>query len=437
MTTASIRIVRLMIKNCAERIGLSILATALLAVAADAQLKPTVNVRSTPASPVSPECVEGTAPQKQPRVEVAQLPETPRGKPMAAPRSASLRSLLEDTQSAADRADSTGFRGALVRAKEMLATYPAGGERNAATEAIGIYDDIDRVWTYEMETRAGAFFDAGTAPAEVMRKYAGYERAIADQVFVEKSGHRFYPTVETREYLLREAAQRLGRLGISVPLRTARTARSTGREAAAKTGQTASRKAEKATTAEVRPAESKRAAAEPPRKAKRKSETRTAEHRVKRAATAPAALPPVEKKEPRSVPKSEAPKPPAIAAKPAVPATHEPAKSPEVPKAAALPATSSQPPPAMPVANTATSAAPAATGSTAPAWPIATTDTTTSSAMVATGSVLSTTAVSSASTDTTGTAGKEEQRQPKGVILPIILIVVGVGVLIVLFRASS
>lgn len=382
-------------KNCAERIAISILALTLFAVGANAQLNPTVKVMSAPVTPVPVECVEGAAPQAQPRIEVAQLPEASKRKATAAPPGAALRGLLQDVQNAADRSDRAAFRDALARTKGMLTTYPTGGERTAATEVTGIDDDLDRIWTYQLETTTGAFFDASTVPAEIMRKYPGYERAIADQVLVDARGRRFYPAVETREFLLRETAQRLGRLGVSVPLRAARVPRilprTSTQQAAAKPAAATAKQvaAAKKPAAEIKPAEPRHEHAKPRRKAKAAASS-TSTHETKPA---------------------------------------------EGPKTAALPASSSTAPSPMALPSGASSPG------TASSFPLAgsptATDTTPSAPVSATATTSPTeTTASAASTGTTATAA-QEQKQGKSVILPIILIVVGIGVLIVLFRASS
>jgi hypothetical protein len=438
-------------KNCAERIALSIFALTLFAVGANAQLNPTVKVMSAPVTPVPAECVEGAAPQAQPRIEVAQLPEASKRKATAAPPSGSLRGLLQDVQNAADRSDRAAFRDALAHTKGMLTTYPTGGERTAATEVIGIYDDLDRISTFQLETTTGAFFDASTVPAEIMRKYPGFERAVADQVLVDARGHRFYPTVETREFLLRETAQRLSRLGVSVPLRAARvprilprtsTQQAAAKPAAATTKQVAA--AEKP-AAGIKPAEPRHAHAKPRRRAKAHVVAGATEHKKPAARTEIAGA---EAKKPVVVAQAEAPKtvaprsepkvaPPVEAAKAAAPSTstHE-TKPAEAPNTAALPASSSaaQSPMALPSG--------ASSPGTASSSPLAgsptATDTTASAPVSATATTTSPTetTASAASTDTTATVA-QEQKQGKSVILPTILIVVGIGVLIVLFRASS
>jgi hypothetical protein len=445
-------------KNCAERTAISVFALTLFAVGVNAQLNPTVKVMSAPVTPVPAECVEGAAPQAQLRIEVGQLPEASKRKATAVPPSASLRGLLQDVQNAADRSDRAAFRDALARTKGMLTTYPTGGERTAATEAIGIYDDLDRIWTFQLETTTGAFFDAPTVPADIMRRYPGYERAVADQVFIDARGHRFYPTVETREFLLRDTAQRLNRLGVSVPVRAARaprilprtpTQQAAAKPVAATTKQVAA--AEKP-SAEIKPAEPRRAHAKPRRRARAHVVAETTEHRKTAAGTeiagAEAKKPVVAAQAgapktvaPRSEPKVARPLEAASTAAPST-STHE-TKPAEAPKRAALPASSSTAPSPMALPSGASS--PGTTSSLPLASSPMATDTTSSAPVSATSTVAPTTApttaptettASAASTDTTATAAPE-QKQGKSVILPIILIVVGIGVLIVLFRASS
>src|SRR5204862_271669 len=82
---------------------------------------------------------------------------------------------------AAGRGDRTRFREALARAKATLAGYPAGGERTAAAAAVRAWDDIDRLWTYQIESPTGAFFDQSSDVYRIVSTYPGYEEAIRRQ----------------------------------------------------------------------------------------------------------------------------------------------------------------------------------------------------------------------------------------------------------------
>jgi hypothetical protein len=432
--------------NRAQRVGLTAIWLAAFAIAAGAQLNPTVTVLSSPVAAVPSDCDQSVAPQPMPRVQVAEIPEPPKRNTSAAPPTASVRAQLKDVQNAADR---SAFRDALARVKATVAVYPAGGEKAAAGDVIRVYDDLDRVWTWQMDSPTGAFFEAGSVPAQIMRGYPGFDRAIADQIFVNTNGTRFYPTVETRDFLVREAAQRLKKLGVTVATRAPRPARVLPRFATAPAraqaveAKPAERQEPKAraATADRRPVKHRTT----PRK--HRAEAKIAETREKpsaKATTEPGETAESMSKPPQpKVAREKAPRPAAKAAttqkaaekpkpaaeRPSVPAPTTTASAPKP-----VPATASSPPPAATESETTSASSSAMLPATATT---ATTATTASTATETAASRPTTeTSASAETTDTTGTAGKT-QPQSKGVILPIILIVIGIGVLIVLFRASS
>src|SRR5262249_1384291 len=148
------------------------------ALGASAQLNPTVKVLDKAQAPVPPECIEGlvTAP---PRVAEAQpQPEVRRA---AAPPSLDLRTRLRAVQVASEQNDRDAFKAALADARSSAASYPTGGERDAASDVIGVYSDLERLWDYAFTSPSGAFFDASTDFVSMMRRYPDYQRFIRDQ----------------------------------------------------------------------------------------------------------------------------------------------------------------------------------------------------------------------------------------------------------------
>jgi hypothetical protein len=429
-----------MMNNRVKRFRSWPLATVLFASVAAAQLNPTVKVSSAPAGAAPENCTVGLASQERPRIEVSQIPEPAKRVANLAPPSSSLRGLLHDAQSAAVRGDRVAFRSGLVRAKEMLTTYPSGGERTGASDVVRVYDDLDRIWTYQLETPTGAFFDAATVPAEIMRGYPGYERAIADQLFIDASGHRFYPTAETRDYLTRQASQRLNNLGVSVPMRAARTPRVLPRTMSnvppskSASGERTRRSEENRPAAHVTATEHKKKVTHAER-AKRHPATRVAEAKVKPAEPRRSEPPTTTASHVVSEPKPATSTTTAPAATPSALVT-EKSKPAVAPPPTAAPAT---PVNALPITGTSSSVPTETATKTKTASPVelspASTSATETTASNPTTQTTETTPAAS-STDTTSSNAAPQQKG-KGVILPIILIVVGVGVLIVLFRASS
>jgi hypothetical protein len=195
----------------------SAFVVALSALTASAQLNPTVKVLPKPQSSVPPECEQGLAPAV-PRVIVAETqPET---KPARAvpPPSLDLKTQLRGVQLAAESGNRDAFKAALADARPAVEAYPRGGERNAANDVLIVYNDLERLWDYEFTSPTGAFFDSSTDFVSMMRRYPDYARAIADQT-LKVSGQTLYPTVETRKFLVAEAARRLANLGVRPPTR--------------------------------------------------------------------------------------------------------------------------------------------------------------------------------------------------------------------------
>lgn len=397
-------------------------AAAFAASAQTRELNPTVKVLARPQSPVPPECA--TDQTVLPALEA----EAPALEPASAPAPPSndLRTSLRRLQVAADVNDYAEFKSALAEAKRAAASHPAGGERNAANDALVVFADLARVWDYAMTSPTGGFFDAtvqGGSLLNAMKRYPDYGRAIADQT-INSGGRTLYPTPETRRFLARESARRLTRLGVSIPAKVARGTQPepaprrtvtvppppvkkpvqiASKPTAPKTTtpkKSAAKTAAPKTTTTTKPA-AKTAKATPPAKTKSAAIKTTPLPKPK-----PAAAPPVKVADTSTMP----PGPPIVA-------TPQPT----------APTATSAAPPAQTIASTATAPPPPAATST--------TDTTVST-------------TSSAPTDTTVTAAPDtaatstavppsKQNGNMNLILAVVLILVGIGVLVVLFRASD
>ena len=66
------------------------------------------------------------------------------------------------------------------------------------------YAELHRLWTWSMNDRVGAFYDSATYE-RLARLYPGFRNYIADYSVVDSHGNTFYPTAETRRFLLRQA----------------------------------------------------------------------------------------------------------------------------------------------------------------------------------------------------------------------------------------
>ena len=67
------------------------------------------------------------------------------------------------------------------------------------------YAELHRLWSWSMSHPVGAFYGA-EEHARLSSMYPGFDVYIADHSIVDSRGNVFYPTAETRQYLLGRAA---------------------------------------------------------------------------------------------------------------------------------------------------------------------------------------------------------------------------------------
>lgn len=365
----------------------AVLLLVLVAAAAFAQtppLNPTVKVMPRPATPVPPECEEGFAPQPAPRVRIEDVPAPqPVQRDLQPPRTADLREQLAEVQHAVERNDRASFNEWLAIAKSTLASYPPGSEKTRAESAIAVYDDIDRLWDYQFASPTGSFFDGSVQDGsliERMRRYPGYEEFIRDQTIVDAQGRRIYPTKETRDFLAQIAAGRR-----PAPVRAARVV-----------------------MPEPAPVPAPQPVAERPRTTTRRRPTRIELH----TGTAEPAKP-----------------------KPAVRKSTKPAAVKAAPPKVAV--TKPAPPDEVPIPSGVVNA-PATTTTTATTAMTGTTGTTATTVIESTPPETTTVATTAEEPATATQQPASQKTEPKrSLIWPIVLIVIGVGVLYLLFKASA
>jgi hypothetical protein len=445
----------------------------LSAAAGDAQLRPKVRVLTNSTSVVPPECAEGTV-APPPRVEVA----APAPVVSAPP---GLSTALRIVQQAAERNDYDAFRDALGAARASISGYVSGGERDAAQDVLAIDRDLEQVWDFAQTNRTGAFYgEENGALMEIARRYGA-------PAPLRIGGQTLYPTHELRSIVTREASKRLARIGIHVTSGSARP-----RTMMVETTPVKPRRAPSTTIVEAQPATPRPrthkhrstprpatrsasptqvAAAAPPATPHKPAATHSASHAKKPVAsqTQVAVAPPLATPHKPAATHSASPakKPVApptqvAAAAPATPqkpeATHSvlPAKKPAAPPtqvAAAAPpsATTIAPPPApvsRPVTATTATVAPVTattpppspiSTATAPPRPAAETGTASTETSTSGTDAFSTTAVT---TDTTVTTGSAPAPRPatsgrSNLALRIFVVLIAIGLLVALFRASS
>ena len=355
-----------------------IVATNLLALALMAALNPLVARAPQQRGNTPADCaVSDAAPM--PRITAAAVTETYSADDTPVP-SAPVRSASRPGSPAADVGE---LRRALA-ANDRPAFDAALARAKAAGVATRVYEDIARIWDAQFES---PFFTEDSNAYRVASSYPGYAEAVRRQIFTDASGRKFYPAAESRAFVATH-------IGLKMP-----ETRSVSR--APSTKQVPSTSA---------PATSRSTKVSPPAV---KRSTRTASR--KPAATKPKA--PSSSPDPSAAPKIAAREP-----APVVPSVVESSSTGAPPAAGPLD-----------TAGTATAVADTAVADSA---------TTTGSATA--------TETSAATTDTTGTpAASDTAAAPpvttpavpaaKGrpIVIPAILILIGLGVLILLFRAKA
>lgn len=98
------------------------------------------------------------------------------------------------------------FEAALTSANAFADSMPLGDARNAFRRAILVYEDVDAVWSFAATDPAGSFFNDDSLPGlrDRLRAYDGFEAFIDQYRVSDRRGDVFYPTAETRAFLLRQ-----------------------------------------------------------------------------------------------------------------------------------------------------------------------------------------------------------------------------------------
>lgn len=81
------------------------------------------------------------------------------------------------------------------------AAYAAARTRG---ESSGAYADLQALWEYQQENPVGAWYGQEIYD-RLARTYPGYASYIADFAIVDSRGQTFYPSTETRQFLLQQA----------------------------------------------------------------------------------------------------------------------------------------------------------------------------------------------------------------------------------------
>lgn len=373
------------------RVRLLVLGAAafVMLVGASDPLRPLVMRTDQPRGAAPAECEEGLSPTPALRVDVREIPLpeeiAPPPATVAAPPQGELRGALESVQHALVGNNRPAFDEALVRTRLIVERYPAGGERRAAEELIRIYEGAGRLWEAQYQS---PFFAQESPEYAAVANYPGYQEAVRRSVLTDQAGRKFYPAAESREFLTRVAGDRLTRLGVRTTTPPARVAR--------------------AEISAPSPSPRRSAVSTPPSSSPRRATT----------------------SRPRTSRPSQQPRKPAATT-----------PAPSTPNPSAPPTVATVPAPAAPSAAPPAAGDPPPSVTSDPVDPVAGTDTTpTATETTETTDTASTTTATTAAPITPPPAAPEPATEPargRSVILPTILILIGLGVLIVLFRASK
>jgi hypothetical protein len=362
-----------------------IVATNLLALALMAALNPLVARAPQQRGNTPADCVVSdaapmpriTAALEEPAVEDAGSP-LPAVRPVSRSTTNSTADVAELRRALAAN-DRPAFDAALERAK-------------AAGVATRVYEDIARIWDAQFES---PFFIEDSNAYRVASSYPGYAEAVRRQIFTDASGRKFYPAAESRAFVATH-------VGMSMP--QTRSASGSTRVPSTTTGAPAT----------SRTTSSRRAASTPKRSPGNVSGKTASTRTASRKPAASRTKAPLVSPDPPAAPK--------IAAR-------EPA--PVVPSVVDTSSTEA-PPAAGPLDTASTETAAAEVGTTDPAV-------TTESASTTDSTTAPTTSVASSDTTTAAPVSTPTVPEAKGrpILIPAILILIGLGVLIVLFRTKA
>ena len=406
-----------------RRVGLLVLMAAAFAtlLGASAPQQPLVVRNAAPQGAVPADCDKSLSDVPQTaRLDVARIPMPNVSTVALAPPSRELRAEIEDLHRALTRNDRPAFDEHLAAARQIVAGYPSGAEKRGAEDLLRVYTDTAHLWDAQF---ASPFFDESSAEYDILKNYPGYAEAVRRGMLTDDRDHRFYPAAESRAFLTRVAADRLARLGIAAP----RVARAGDEKRAVSRPET---KPTRATSTESRSTS----------KAPVIASTKPRSTSTKAPSASPKTTPSRPTTPHRTATRSTPSQTPERTPVSSTPVTRTPTRvASETRPPVTSPATTHKPAPApVPVATTTQPAAPPPLTATSASTttPITTTRTETSVVPPSDSTTMPPTETAIASTSSEP-APVTPPAPRRSMILPVILILVGLGVLILLFRAST
>jgi hypothetical protein len=287
-----------------------------------------------------------------------------------------VRPATRTAQTAAAAADLEELQQALAR-NDRPAFDAALARAREAGAPTRVYEDIARIWNAQFE---GPFFPQESEAYRIASGYPGYEAAVRRQIFTDATGRKFYPAAESRAFVAQQ-------VGVTTPA----TRRASG---ASPSGTSSKRR--------VEPSPQRRTQTPIATRRSSSSSSSSTPSRSRKTAATRESVPP-------------------------------PRPSPDPSAATSRTAATAAPAPVVPTAvDTSSTEAPPAAGSFDPAVP----DIDPAAPDTAVSATAAPTPAPSAAPTVTTPAPPTQPSKGRSIILPAILILIGLGVLILLFRTA-
>ena len=122
------------------------------------------------------------------------------------PKPALTQAILDELLKAATAEDLPRFDAAVERARTAIESMPLGSARNRFRRAIMTGEDVSRVWHFAVTDAEGSYYNEERLPFyydHLVADHPAYRRFIAEYAIIDH-GRMFYPTRETRTFLLKE-----------------------------------------------------------------------------------------------------------------------------------------------------------------------------------------------------------------------------------------
>ena len=122
------------------------------------------------------------------------------------PKPALTQAILDELLKTAAAENLPRFDAAVERARTAIESMPLGNARNRFRRAIMTGEDVSRVWHFAVTDAEGSYYNEERLPFyydHLVADHPAYRRFITQYAIIDH-GRMFYPTRETRTFLLKE-----------------------------------------------------------------------------------------------------------------------------------------------------------------------------------------------------------------------------------------